>query len=262
MMPVLSIGTTTRCNGKCSFCYRGRGGHGVAGENLDPRVTADLLRELQPAMVQLSLFGEPLLDPDLEKHIAACRSWGTWCVVNTNGALLADRAASLKLAGLNSLVVSCHGIGERHDRRQPGIPFAEVERGILVARDLGMQVRVFNSLWADVGERVQARDFWKERGVVMISAARYRWPWPGGARAAMVDPCPFTVGQAVVDADGSILGCCVDWQHDLHLGFVGTIRVEAAITRFRREGQWQAAEFCRDCPQYPQLQEWFSEAPS
>ncbi|SFF97823.1 pseudo-rSAM protein/SPASM domain protein [Halopelagius inordinatus] len=140
--PVVVWNVTRQCNLYCDHCY--------AGADLDPAPgefsTAEATRfidELAAYGVPVLLFsgGEPLVRDDLETLVAHASDRGIRPVLSTNGTLLtADRARSLRDAGLSYAGVSVDGLAERNDdfRGKEGA-FDAAVRGIENCLDAGLK---------------------------------------------------------------------------------------------------------------------------
>lgn len=118
-LPVLGEAALTyRCNERCRFCYAGCGdapctggrADGGAEVELSTAQWKDIIRVFkEEAKIPFFSFtgGEPLLRQDLEELASFATSLGLRVNLITNGSLAtADRAASLKAAGLDTAQVS------------------------------------------------------------------------------------------------------------------------------------------------------------
>ena len=140
--PVVVWNTTNRCNLKCVHCYAGAQSEAKAGE-LTTVEGKRLLEDLADYGVPVVLFsgGEPLVREDLAELIAHAAEIGIRPVLSTNGTLLtADRARTLKDAGLAYAGVSVDGLAERNDdfRGVDGAFRAAIE-GIETCLDVGLK---------------------------------------------------------------------------------------------------------------------------
>jgi len=113
----LRLSLTDRCNFRCPYCMPVEPDFMAKSQQLTRPELRRLLRlfvaDLGIAQLRLT-GGEPLLRRDLEAIIAECgslRALGLQRIsLTSNGALLADRAAGLKAAGLDDLNVSLDGL--------------------------------------------------------------------------------------------------------------------------------------------------------
>lgn len=109
-----------------------------------------VIREAQDLGISVLNFvgGEPLLRKDLPEIIATVDRERTTTVLFTNGTLLAERAAKLRRAGLDSVYVSIDAADpETHDRFRgsPGL-YLQAVQGIGRALDLGFSVGISATL--------------------------------------------------------------------------------------------------------------------
>lgn len=118
----LYVETTTRCNLQCGMCVHHAPGSRIVRRDLDLALFHRLesLLPLLDALV-LSGIGEPLLNPDLPKMIAAAAKAlpaASWIGLQTNGVLLDRRTASTLFdAGLTRLCLSMDSTG--YDGQEP-----------------------------------------------------------------------------------------------------------------------------------------------
>jgi len=126
---VSSFETTLSCMAQCRHCDTG--GHRKNEQMLAPEEFLKYIKELRPAMVQLS-GGEPLLRKDLPEVVRTIRSNGTlpYIIVVTNGHLFnEEKYLELREAGANRFSVSLDFPNEKHDdfRRISGL-YARLEK--------------------------------------------------------------------------------------------------------------------------------------
>ena len=137
---------TWRCNNLCPFCYNPE----RAFEAFVPR-QCDRERNLAVAeesvrrgvMAVCPTGGEPLLVGEhLFEILAAYHQAGCYTSINSNGRLLtAQHAQRLADLGLNSALISIHGLSDLHDAMVGTVnAFPETWRGLLLLRDHGIAV--------------------------------------------------------------------------------------------------------------------------
>jgi MoaA/NifB/PqqE/SkfB family radical SAM enzyme len=120
---VLSFEVTLSCVARCRHCDTG--GYRKNEQKMAPEEYLKYIKELQPAIVQLS-GGEPLLRDDLADIIKVIKSNGVlpYIIVVTNAHLLnEERYHELREAGADRFSISLDFPDERHDdfRRLPGL---------------------------------------------------------------------------------------------------------------------------------------------
>ncbi len=123
----LRISVTDRCNFRCGFCMPGDRHYQFLPK---PQIlsfeevvrVAKILLELGVRKIRLT-GGEPLLRAELETLIAALVELPglTDLALTTNGYLLADKAASLRQAGLQRVTVSLHSLDPVRFTRLSGL---------------------------------------------------------------------------------------------------------------------------------------------
>jgi MoaA/NifB/PqqE/SkfB family radical SAM enzyme len=139
----VTIAVTHQCQCRCIHCSAED--YSATGEPL----SAEEIERIVSEGIALGLTnvtftgGEPLLREDLEALIGYVPEEKAVSEIFTNGALLdADRAASLKAAGLQAVKLSLDSPDPfEHDRlRQRAGAFREVERGVQSALEAGLLV--------------------------------------------------------------------------------------------------------------------------
>jgi len=116
---LLVLIVTRRCNMRCEMCIQSHAAHKSREE--EDRLTLedydrilDRIKPLDP-IIQIT-GGEPFLYPDIGELISMAKRKGFFCMINTNGALLAKYAAQLVETGVEKVTVSLDGPPEVHDK--------------------------------------------------------------------------------------------------------------------------------------------------
>lgn len=146
----LRLSLTDRCNFRCPYCMPVEPDFMAKSQQLTRPELRRLLRLFVAdlGITQLRLTGgEPLLRRDLEAIIAECgglRALGLQRIsLTSNGALLADRAAGLKAAGLDDLNVSLDGLSpETFAALSGGRAVQPVLDGIEAATRAGLSLKL------------------------------------------------------------------------------------------------------------------------
>lgn len=120
---VVSFELTLSCTANCRHCDVG--GKKEGETRIGPDRYAELIKELRPAVVQLS-GGEPLLREDIHDVVRAIKKadGSALIILVTNGSLLTpDLYMSLKRSGVDRVSISLDFPDKRHDdfRRLPGL---------------------------------------------------------------------------------------------------------------------------------------------
>ncbi len=140
----LRISVTDRCNFRCQFCMPQEPiwlprSDILTFEEIHHAVT--LFAKMGITKIRLS-GGEPLMRRDIVRlvEILASVPGINSLSMTTNGFLLAEKAASLKKAGLKSVTVSLHSLKpERFSQITGGGVFEEVLNGIKAAKQCGFK---------------------------------------------------------------------------------------------------------------------------
>lgn len=131
---------TTRCNGRCHYCYRDD--TIAASQELTTAQWCGVIDELCDLGCRMFnlMGGEPLLREDFPRILDYIVAKGVLCDVNTNGFLVPQHIESLKRA--SQIFTSLDGDEAAHDaNRGPG-SFRKAMAGIVAARRAGIPVRV------------------------------------------------------------------------------------------------------------------------
>lgn len=182
----LRIALTPRCNLKCIYCHH-EGEFNPGGEITGRMAvaTAKAGRSLGIRSVKIT-GGEPLLRPDLEDIIRQLPD-DMDVSLTTNGTFLAQRAASLALAGLDRVNVSLDSLRPEVYRAITGANNDDLDRvldGIKAAMLAGLQPVKLNMvvLKENQGEVWDLIDFSRQCGAVLqlIELMNIRCPGRGG----------------------------------------------------------------------------------
>ena len=167
--PVVVWNLTKQCNLYCSHCYAAAD-TGTAPGELSTDEGKALLDDLAAFGIPVVLFsgGEPLVRDDLEELVAYASDRGIRPVLSTNGTLLtAERAASLREAGLQYAGVSVDGLPERNDEfRGENGAFDAAVRGIEHSLDAGLKTGLrYTITEANAADLPDVVDLLREVGV-------------------------------------------------------------------------------------------------
>lgn len=137
---------TAKCNNNCAFCYNPERCIDFFAPRPEESTRNRQIAELsvvKGVMAACLTGGEPFLaSNDLFAVLAIYRQAGCYTSINTNARLI-DQATACKLAraGLNSALVSLHGVGELHDL-MVGVKgaFKETMSGLIALKQAGVRV--------------------------------------------------------------------------------------------------------------------------
>jgi sulfatase maturation enzyme AslB (radical SAM superfamily) len=141
---MMSFAINDVCNVNCEHCSFFEGVDEKGRPVLTLSQAQKVIRDAADLGVSILNFvgGEPLLRKDLPELIRAVDKNLTTTVLFTNGTLLAEKAAVLRHAGLDSVYVSLDAADpDKHDRfrRSKGL-FDKAVRGIREAKSVGLSV--------------------------------------------------------------------------------------------------------------------------
>jgi MoaA/NifB/PqqE/SkfB family radical SAM enzyme len=114
---LLSIDTTNACNYSCIFCPKSKlpKMNDVMDYTLFKNIVSEAF-DLECEEVGLSIYSKPLMNVNIDKYVAFCKSVGyTYVYFTTNGSLLTtEKAEKLIDAGLDSIRVSVNSTKEKY----------------------------------------------------------------------------------------------------------------------------------------------------
>ncbi|MFA5725407.1 MAG: radical SAM protein [Candidatus Omnitrophota bacterium] len=145
-MPLyLMLEPSSRCNLKCKMCWRTLYKFNRPEGDMPYAEFKEIIDKIGDCLIFVGLwnYGEPLLNPELNKMIAYCSKKGIVTVLSTNGTLL-DRAKSLDLfaAGLKYLIICVDGVTEEvYQEYRNTAKLAEVENNVRQVCDLKKEKR-------------------------------------------------------------------------------------------------------------------------
>ncbi len=142
----LRISVTSRCNFSCIYCHNEGLGHPPLhadqknGEMSPGEIGryARIARELGIGSIKLT-GGEPLVRRDLEEIVDRCVQHFSDISLTTNGSMLADRANTLRLAGLKRVNVSLDSLDPEAFRDIRHGSLRPVVAGVKAALDAGLK---------------------------------------------------------------------------------------------------------------------------
>ena len=169
---MMSLAVNDVCNATCEHCSFFEGVEDPTRTVLSTEQVTNVIDQAQALGISVLNFvgGEPLLRRDLPELVKAVNKDLTTTVLFTNGSVLADRAATLRKAGLDSVYVSIDSADpERHDRFRgtPGL-YGKAVAGIKQALHVGLSTGISCTLTPESfasGELGRMIELGKELGV-------------------------------------------------------------------------------------------------
>ena len=230
----VEIETILNCNAKCIMCYHSKANlSGVMSEPLFKKIIDECARN-NVGSVGLSIYGEPLLDPQLRERIEYLRKYQMAYGFYTNGSLLNPEIAEMlfELGGLRKINFSVCGlepvvyekimVGLRRDTSYRNILHFLSLKEKLKKKDLLVVISTVD-LNLNKGERKAFVRFWqRQKGVDYVIIADL-WDRVGKALPEDIGklqnlhrldnwrgPCSPLWGPIYVYFDGRVAPCCDD----------------------------------------------------
>ena len=282
----VEIDVCSACNFKCSFCFQAdrqqvrRSGITLGRMEMplfekivgDLRAFPDRIRK-----VRLFEFGEPLLHPQLPEMIRAVNTADVTdhVEITTNGLLLTEKL-NLELvdAGLSQVNISVSGITEERYREVSGVKVdlarftATLEHLHRHKGDLHIYVKLaddgslskadeqeFYRLFGDSCDDIfieRVSPIWRDTDINEGMEAALG---PYGQPLTYKDVCPLIFTRMVINPDGVVVACCVDWKRQYVIGDLtqdsasdvwnGPALRDLRVRHLRRERE--DIELCRGC---------------
>lgn len=268
---------TNTCNARCIHCPQStvmKKGT-VPAHHLSPvlfKKIIDECAEHELKFVRITADGEPLLHPDLDSMIAYAVTKGAGPLgLTTNGSLMTEeRAKRIIDTGLFLVDFSLDAAtSETYSEIRRGLPFDKVMRNVetftRLARDRNPELQVmvsfvrqemnskeeqaFTERWEPLVDKVLIRELISNVNLVDARADQdlpARWP------------CPHFFRRVVINYDGVLKACPVDWENKTayaplsetslleawHSDFYVKARLEHLNNDFRTQ------EACKTCPDW------------
>ena len=282
----VEIDVCSACNFSCAFCFQADKAEirrsGVRLGRMEMPLFQKIVGDLRKfperiKKVRLFEFGEPLLHPLLPQMIRTVRDAGVaeHVEITTNGVLLTEELnLELVAAGLSQINISVSGVtGEAYRR----VSHAKVEvagfaatlrhlyehkgdlhvyvkladDGSLTQTDEGEFYRLFGDSCDDIFiERLSP--IWRDTEVNQGLEAALG---PYGQPLTYKDVCPLIFTRLVINHDGVVVACCVDWKRQYVIGDLredsaydvwnGPLLRDLQLRHLRR--QREDVDLCRGC---------------
>lgn len=278
------IEPTNSCNFKCRFCpesfddYTDQAGGMARMEWRDyVRLVSEISAMGKIKVLKFYMLGEPLLHPDLSKMIRLAVDCGIAerTELTTNGsALTAPKCGDLIQSGLDYLRISIYGMNADKFQKATQTKFdpAKIERNIQVFKAIrgdGVKPYLYVKM-LDCGDEEENRLFMDTYGSLADEACLEQpMNWSGyGARDLLAEAtsipqvgrfgkrvCAFPFYTMVINANGDVTCCCVDWNKktkvgNIHEGSLSDIWHGEEMRKFRLmqlEGRRHENEACKNC---------------
>jgi pyruvate-formate lyase-activating enzyme len=271
----------TKCNLRCPMCPVWGSEDEDAIDSVkgimnadDARRVLDEMMAAQP-LVQPSMYGEPLLIPDLRARLADMKSRGMTIAFNTNGLTLSEDLAKFFVdTEVDSVFFSLEGVTRETLKKIRGVDKIEkIEAAIfrlIAARGEKTLPRIGVTMTKQDGNAHEEEAF-VERWAGIVDCVRIGLIFENGTYPHMVPPtkrvpCPAIYQTMPVHNDGTVTICCLDGFKMTNVGNVFTEGVKAVwqgeafakVRYYHETEQWDKVPFCKDCNGWAQ-QEFVEE---
>lgn len=233
----VDIGTTNLCNSNCIMCPHSKLKKlGTMKISLFRKII-DNCKYLGIENVNLSFFGEPLLDKGLFEKIKYAKNKGLSIGLYSNGSLLnKDNIKNIIESQLDGISISIDGFSKVvYERIRKGLDFNKVEKGI---NDLiefrnknGNNKPIISLVLVELDEnKHEIKEFYEKwRGKVNDIKILNMRNWTSNidkentkesinSRKLIRRPCLLLWTKLVIDWNGDVVLCCDDWNHKVVLG--------------------------------------------
>lgn len=268
------------CNFKCDFCFQKQTqmSGGRMSEELFNKIISDMKEFNEPfKMVNLYCFGEPLLNPHIADFIRALKNEKVAETVRvlTNGSLLTkERSEQIIEAGLDKISFSIYGLDDESYRKFSSAKVSfqgildniryfysikgDVQVHVKIAGDYfdHEQKKLFLTLFGEAADTIHidnAANVWPELNVVSEEENHHIY---GMQTCKKICLMPFY--QMVIQSDGLVSACCVDYDKKVIVGDIKTDSIKKiwegeGYRKLRRnilEGRLEKGTRCQKC-EYP-----------
>jgi MoaA/NifB/PqqE/SkfB family radical SAM enzyme len=269
------IDFATKCNLRCPMCPVWGSSDDEAIDSVKGIMNVDAARRMLDEMMaakplaQPSMYGEPLLIPDLRARITDMKSRGMTIAFNTNGLTLNENLAKFFVdAGVDSVFFSLEGVTRETLEKVRGVDKIEkIEAAIfrlMVARGDRELPRIGVTMVKQDGNKHE-EDAFVARWAGIVDCVRIGLIFENGTYPGMVVPekrvpCPVLYHTMPVHNDGTVTICCLDGFMATNVGNVFKEGVNAVwqgeafakVRYYHETEQWDKAPFCKSCSGWAQ----------
>ncbi|HTI85268.1 MAG TPA: radical SAM protein [Alphaproteobacteria bacterium] len=273
----LLVDFATRCNLRCPMCPVWGLDDQSKIEPLEGVMALESARKMldefttKKPMVAPSIYGEPLLIPNLREVLRDVKSRGMSLALNTNGLTLTESIAEFFCEiEVDSVMFSIDAVTPQTLKKVRSVDkLAKVESAVfrlMKVRGDREYPRVGVSFTSQTDNRHETEAFVR-RWVGVVDVVRMGIVFEDGRFPDMVEPpervpCPVIYKTMPVHHDGSVRLCCLDGLRDTDMGNVFKDGVrgvwhgeEFAKARYYHEtGQWDKVPFCKGCNGWAQYE--------
>ena len=288
------IEPTNNCNFKCKFCPESFsdyteivGGRAHMDFALFEQIVAQIKAMGRLKVMRFYMLGEPLLHPDIIRMISLAVSAGVTdrTELTTNAtALTAEKSRGLLASGLDYLRVSIYAATQERNERvtQSKVPISRILENVRTFRRLrdesGRKNPQLYVKMIDSGSEEENAAFLKMyEGIADECVLEKPMNWNGyenrdvlqtayddAERESLVETnlfpfqkkiCPFPFYTMVINANGDVTACCVDWNKNTKVGNVKEATLHdiwhgdafRELRRMHIEGRRHENASCKNC---------------
>lgn len=283
----IDVELTNYCNLRCMMCPTGIGASVRDKGFMSDSVYYKLLRDISGHRTGLRFirWGEPTLHPKMCEYIAAAKSDGHLCHMNTNGiTLTGGMIEELLRSGLDSIKFSFQGVDEgSYEQMRQGGSFSTLVSNIekLHGLRVGGKPYIYITTTIVEGDEAKIPGFIKmisgfcdsmNVGYTMFDHLDIGNSGLDEAQKALfselqqrqnknkqrVQHCAEVFGKLSVDWDGKVTACCTDYDCEMYVGDINTDTVQSIfnndnINRYRdaiRNKLFDTIPKCHTCYNY------------
>ena len=271
--PMVDIGTTNYCNANCIMCPHNQLTNMGTMSLIDYKKIIDDCYDFGVKMINLSFFGEPLLDKTLIEKIKYAKSKNMFVSFYTNASLLNNkRANELIDVDLDSITISFDSNDkETYEKIRRGLNFdivkANIINLIILRNKLNSSLKinlVIVELEENKDEIKSLYRYWKD-DIDSINIINMR-NWANAINKKGTKdsihykskdraPCALLWQKMVVDWNSDVVLCCDDYQHRIILGNLKKQTIKEmwegdrlkTIREYHLNGEFNKIFLCQKC---------------
>ncbi len=273
IMPSIEIGITNKCNADCIMCpHRNIKDFGTMTMKLYKKIIDDVV-SCGIKSINLTFFGEPMLDPELSDKIKYATDMGIMVSFFTNAALMTKkRSIEILEAGLSSITVSMDSNNkETYEKIRKNCKYEIVKKNILdfleARRELNKDIKVgMTAVLMDENykELKEYYDFWKPRvdSINLVNMQNRSDSFTKSSKKSLYykkdlirEPCRLLWSSMVIDWNGDVVLCCNDYLHEVVLGNLNKESIKEvwfgkkikALRGIHKKREFSKIPFCDKC---------------
>lgn len=272
-MPSIDIGITNLCNADCIMCpHRNIKKFGTMKMNLYKKIIDDV-SQCGIESVNLSFFGEAMLDKTLIDKIIYAKSKNLKVGFFTNAALMfKDKSKEMIDAGIDRITVSMDSNDKKiYEKIRVNCEYNDVKKNILDFLELRKKSKkkITVSMVAvlmdeNYNNLKEYHSFWgpKVDSINLINMENRSDSFDKKSKKSLSykkglirEPCPLIWEHMVIDWDGKVVLCCNDYLHEVVVGDLNKETIKDVwfgnkINMFRsihKKSEFKKLPFCDRC---------------